>query len=166
MVEVAEEDAEKYALSLSIINFLKAASLSPIMQSYLSCAKSSTFRQILINEDLHSSERVKTIPVDIENSWIGREMKCLIDTVTDVDTIQPYCDVSLRVIMRMADVLMCRNEYPFYDITRGEDQTGELMKFQEKVYRKKKDQELDYWVDLPNSFMDQLTPEARADLKR
>jgi len=124
------------------------------------------FRQILIHEDLHSSERVKTIPVDIENSWIGREMKCLIDTITGVDTIQPYCDVSLRVIMRMADVLMCRNDYLFYDVDGGGDVTGELMKFQEKVYKKKKDQELDYWVDLPNSFMDQRGPEEREHLER
>ncbi len=45
------------------------------------------FKEILENEDRYSSKRVKNIPIDIENSLLGRPMKCLIDSLNTQDTV-------------------------------------------------------------------------------
>jgi len=80
--EDEDEDREKYALSLSILNFLKASSDADMMKRYFRDEeKVKEFREILQNEDAHSSTAVKTAPVDIENCYIGRSMKCLIDSL-------------------------------------------------------------------------------------
>ena len=81
-----DDDEEKYALSLSIITFLKAATLAPMMQKYL-FNKADKFKQILYYEDLYSSETVKTVPIDIENTIIGLEMNNLIDCISGNNTI-------------------------------------------------------------------------------
>ena len=81
-----EEDEQKYALSLSILNFIKSASLSPYMQKYFA-GKSQIFKEILINEDLNSSSRIGKVPIDIENSMIGRDMSTLIETIIGVETL-------------------------------------------------------------------------------
>lgn len=96
--------------------------------------KDEIFKQILISEELYSSDRVKTIPIDIENSMLGREMNTLISTISGNETVQPYCDVSLRVIMRIADILMFRHEYKYYDIQSGEDIVKELNDYYVKIY--------------------------------
>jgi len=78
-----DEDREKYALSLSILNFLKASSDADMMKRYFKGdQKVKEFKEILQNEDIHSSKTIKTAPVDIENSYIGRSMKCLIDSLS------------------------------------------------------------------------------------
>ena len=69
-------------------------------------------------------------PIDIENSIIGRDMNVLIECISGVDTIQPYCDVSLRIIMRMADVLMYRHSCQPYDIKDDENPVDALTKHQ------------------------------------
>jgi len=53
---------------------------------------------------------VKSIPIDIENSQYGREITVLLDCFEGNDYIEPYSDVSLRIIIRIADILMFR--YP------------------------------------------------------
>jgi hypothetical protein len=138
VVEDEDEDGEKYALSLSIVNFIKASSRCPAMQPYMK-NKDTLFRDILINEDLSSSEQVCRIPIDIENSLVGAEMNCLIDTISGQETIQPYSDVSTRVLMKIADVLMCRDEGKFYKIGLSDKVIEGLKEHQEKEYRKKKE---------------------------
>ena len=49
--------------------------------------KSDIFRQILISEDIFSSDRVKTIPIDVENSMLGRDINTMIETISGNDTI-------------------------------------------------------------------------------
>jgi hypothetical protein len=80
-VTYGDDDEEKYALSLSILNFLKAATLAPMMQKYLT-NKSDKFKSILYYEDLNSSDTVKSVPIDIENTIIGKDMNCLIDCIS------------------------------------------------------------------------------------
>jgi hypothetical protein len=115
IVEIDEEDSEKYTLSLSILNFLKASSDKPMMKKYLR-GKNAEFRKILTNEDIYSSKMIKRIPIDIETTMFGREMNTLIECVSGVEAVEAYSDVSLRVIMRMADILMFRHSYKMFDI--------------------------------------------------
>ena len=84
------------------------------------------FRTILLYEDLNSSPRIKTCPLDIENSSMGKDIVCLLETVSGVESIQPYSDVSLRVIMRMADCLMFRHECFPCDIKITDDVAEKL----------------------------------------
>lgn len=124
--EVDDEDYEKYALSLSIINFLKASSETTIMKKFLR-NKTSIFKKILINEDLYSSPAITNIPIDIENTFIGRDVTCLMETLQGVTTVNPYCDVSLRIIMRIADALQARHHVQFYKIGQaGKNVSEEL----------------------------------------
>jgi len=101
--------------------------------------KAHIFKQILINEDLFSSSRLKNTAVDIENSFIGREMNTLLETISGVQTIYPYCDVSLRVIMRMADILQARNFCYFSGVNMGGTEISNyLCDFYRDIYRRKK----------------------------
>lgn len=120
-MEIDDEDTEKYTLSLSILNFLKASSDKPMMKMYLR-GKNTLFRKILTNEDNFSSKLVKDIPIDIETTMFGREMHTLMECISGVEAVEAYCDVSLRVIMRMADILMYRHSYKMFDI-EGEGET-------------------------------------------
>jgi|APSaa5957512535_1039671.scaffolds.fasta_scaffold273662_1 hypothetical protein len=124
-ISVGSDDEEKYALSLSILNFLKACTINPMMKKYL-YNKKQIFKSILYNEDTNSSTKVKEVPIDIENTVIGSDMICLIECISGERTIQPYCDVALRLIIRMADVLMYRHECCVYEITDKPDVVSEL----------------------------------------
>jgi hypothetical protein len=57
----------------------------------------------------------------MENTTLGRNMNSLIDTISGNDTIQPYCDVSLRVFIRIADILMFRHSCDFATIEEKDD---------------------------------------------
>lgn len=113
--EQDDEDEEKYTLSLSIINFLRASSGVDKMTRYMK-GKTDVFKKILQNEDRYSSKMIKHIPIDIENTWFGREMHVLKECVYGVDGLEPYSDVSFRVISRMADILMMRHSYKMFEI--------------------------------------------------
>ena len=93
-------------------------------------------------------------------------MKCLIDSLSGQDTVHPYCDVSLRILMRMADSLMFRNECKYLRISEKDSNViNDLINFQEKHYALKQKQELNYWVDLPNSFIENLPPKQLEELE-
>ena len=163
IVEVEEEDVEKYTLSLSILNFLKASSDKPMMRKYLR-GKNSLFRKILTNEDNYSSKLVKSIPIDIETTMFGREMQPLIECISASDSPEAYGDVSLRVIMRMADILMYRHSYKKFDIEGEGDVIRGLMDFASVNYTKKKSREIDFWVDKPARFTEELNEKAIEEL--
>jgi len=67
--------------------------------------------QILINEDLYSSKLINKIPIDIENTKISEDVESLIFLLggNSTSSLHPYSDVSVRVIMRIADILMHEN---------------------------------------------------------
>ena len=67
--------------------------------------KGVLFKEILMSEENFSTSKVLTTPVDIENSNLGREMSYLINCLGDKESLTPYSNVSLRVMMRVADVL-------------------------------------------------------------
>ena len=84
----------------------------------------------MIYEDLHSSKKVKSIPVDIENTFIGKDIGCLIETISGPNSLHPYSDVSLRVLTRIADILQNRHFTEFYRIDKtGIDVGEELVDF-------------------------------------
>jgi hypothetical protein len=165
IVEIDDEDKEKYTLSLSILNFLKASSDKPMMKKYLK-GKTALFRKILANEDNYSSKLIKRIPIDIETTMFGREMHTLIECISGVEAVEAYCDVSLRVIMRMADILMYRHSYKMFDIREegADDVIDGLMDFAETNYTKKKNREMDFWLDKPARFMEELDEKAKEEL--
>ena len=43
-------------------------------------------------------------------------MSVLLAAITGVGAIVPYCDVALRVLMRIGDVLMLRKLLPYHDL--------------------------------------------------
>lgn len=106
------------------------------------------------------------MPIDIETTMLGREMHTLIECISGVESVEAYCDVSLRVIMRMADILMYRHTYKVFHIKEdGTDGTDDvidgLMKYAEANYTKKKNKELSFWLDKPPRFMEELDARAK-----
>lgn len=151
-----EEDYEKYALSLSIINFLKASTESKYMKKHLK-NKGDIFKKILINEDLYSSSMIRQTPIDIEFTLSGRDVSCLTDTISGFQKINPYGDVGARVLMRIADVLQNRHYLEPFKIDKAEKNVSEqLFKHQQNLYKKKKNQELQFWVDKPEDFQQSI----------
>jgi hypothetical protein len=71
----------------------------------------------MINEDTHSSATIHEVPVDLENTSVAHSAQCLIEVISGKDSILPYRDVSLRVMMRMADILQAAHECEFVRIT-------------------------------------------------
>ena len=117
-------------------------------------------KEILISEELYSTWRVTKIPIDIENSMLGREMNTLIPIISGSETVAPYCDVSLRILMRIADILMFSHVYKAYEIGSGDEIVDELTEFQENIYKEKLKQEANYWIDVPSNFHQQILDES------
>ena len=111
------------------------------MQGHMQSGSKGLFKRILINEDEKSSEKVKQVPLDIENSFYGRHMNALLETISGNETIEPYCDVALRVLIRIADILLYRHTCSFVEINPGDDPKEKLFEMQRKNYDKKKKQE-------------------------
>lgn len=107
---------------------------------------------------------VSRVPIDIETSFIGRDMNCLIDMVSGVETVSPYSDVALRVIMRMADLLMFITECPVKDYVDTDDVSELLMEFQEYNYKKRKSIEMDFWVDKPVNYLQALDEDEKEEI--
>lgn len=84
--DMPEEDVEKNALSMSILNFIKASTKAPYMKKYM-LFKNHYFKQILMNEDLYSSSSINEMPVDIENTICGDQMTTLIETISGINSI-------------------------------------------------------------------------------
>jgi hypothetical protein len=78
--------------------------------------KSVILKQILIDEDNCSNKTIYTLPIDIENSALAAEVKPLLFAIEGFPSIQPYCDVGARVLMRIADLLMGVSVMEFFDL--------------------------------------------------
>lgn len=92
-----------------------------------------------MNEDEKSTIVVKEIPIDIENSYMGKEITCLIECISQNESISAYSDVSFRVLSRIADVLMgpSFDDMQYYQIDEAKETTTELRKFQARFYKKR-----------------------------
>ena len=102
----------------------------------------------------------------METSWLGRDMPALVDCITGVDTVQPYGDVALRVIMRIADLLMGKThcfpkDLADVDPSEAAELHIVLMDDQQRQYQHRKDIELSFWADKPRTFF-QMLDEAQA----
>ena len=95
-------------------------------------------------------------------------MTCLINTLQtkrNSPAIEPFSDVSLRVIMRIADVLMYRHDCVPFNM-QDSDIAKSIVEHQRKYYKKKKQTELRYWVDQHTRYIEDLTkPDPLADRK-
>lgn len=114
------------------------------------------FRSILINEDKKSTQVIKEIPIDIENTYIGKEINTLLDCISGIETISPYSDVSFRILARIADVLQGRDALQSYEIEEEKDTNDELRTFQIRLYRKRIKLENEFWYDIPNGYHESL----------
>ena len=123
------------------------------MQGHLK-GKSDIMKAILINEDRCSSPKIKTIAIDIETSMIGRDMNALLNTFTGMHSISPYSDVSLRVLIRIADMLMCRHVCNAYQVDPMAGVDEELVEHYTKTYEELREGELKYWVDKQFNYLD------------
>lgn len=83
------------------------------------------------NEDLFASPTTCECPIDIENTALTlNNIQVLIDMIQDPDCFEPYCHTFLRILMRIADILMFRNDFEMDQIDTGmkEDYIPEYLK--------------------------------------
>lgn len=64
------------------------------------------FKQALYADEQCTSYEMMKYPIELEETWLGRNMDVLIFAVTGVDSIEPYNYVSFRLLQRMANILM------------------------------------------------------------
>lgn len=70
---------------------------------------------------------------------MGREMNCLLETIAGVESVQPYSDVSFRVIAKIADVLTTDNTCQAFNFGRKtDDPTEALFNHYRGLYRQRK----------------------------
>ena len=81
-------------------------------------------------------------------------MNALLETISGNETIEPYSDVALRVLIRIADILLFRHTCDYVKIEPGDNPKEKLFEMQQKNYDKKKKQEMNFWVDMPAGFLE------------
>ena len=104
-VEDADEQQEKLELSLSCIMFLKACSLKPNLRLYLSERHEDLKAALYAEQEFTGRGFVKT-PIEIETTWLGRNIGVLLHSVQRSESVNAYNFVSFRVLQRMGDILM------------------------------------------------------------
>lgn len=97
VVEDPEEEMEKLALSISCVHFLKFTSINPDLKKYMT-SRHDEFKQALFADETCTRYEMMKYPIEIEETWIGRNMDVLIYAVTGVDSIEPYNYVSFRLL--------------------------------------------------------------------
>lgn len=157
-----ENDLAKYALSLSIVNFLKSASLAEAMQQCLQ-SKSGLLKRILITEEVNASERAAKLPCALEMTHLGREVSTLLECFTGPETVGPYSHVCLRLIMRIADLLMGKSLCQPTELdllSKNSHQIAfAIMEIEAKKYEARQQAEAEFWVDKPKNFFSMIDEE-------
>ncbi len=69
-------------------------------------------------------------PIELEETWLGRNMDVLIYAVTGVDSIEPYNYVSFRLLQRMANILMNKIDIDVNDQVQAGMDYVEYLKLQ------------------------------------
>ena len=102
--EEPEEQEEKIILSLACINFLKVSSMNITLRSFMvDNAALETLKKSMYYEDRYMKDY--HIPIDIENSYIGRNIEYLFQCTTGKEGLYPYSIVAYRLVARLADIL-------------------------------------------------------------
>lgn len=129
------------------------------MRKYLK-NKGKIFREIMINEEQHSSSVIGHVPIDIENSYLGRDVKSLLEAVSGQESVQPYGDVSFRIISKIADVLTDSNTCEVFQISNSKDDPmDDMFRCYKEIYRRRKNGEKQHWIDVPPRFVESMDPE-------
>ena len=156
MVKDPDEEKEKLALSLSCIHFLKFASINPDLKKYL-LNRHDQFKQALYADEQNTGWDMMKYPVEIEETWLGRNMDVLIYTVTGTDSIEPYNYVSFRLLQRMADILMNKVDIEVVDpFQAGVDVIEHLAEHYRQKFKKRKREERAYWQDPPENLVQKI----------
>lgn len=109
LINEPEEEKEKAALSVACVHFLKVASENFAIRAYM--IEENAFQGL--KKSLYFEEQYMTqesVPIDIENTYTGRTIEHLFRCMSGQDALSPKSIVSYRVIRRIADLLMGKDE--------------------------------------------------------
>jgi len=141
-----EEQEEKAMLSLSCIYFLKVASENPIVRVYMVDQNAlGSMKKSLYFEELQM--KFYPIPMDIENTFIGRNMEYLFRCMTGHESLDPRSIVSYRIVSRIAD-LLTGVEDTRYETLQGESAMDKLRELVAEEWKKKLQRETSNWEHL------------------
>lgn len=145
-----QENEEKMYLTMSCVLFLKESSAYNSLKLHLSTINTENkLRNILKAEERFSVE--KSVPVDIERTYTGKNVDCLLRCFTGYEHLMPYHTVSVRTMMRMADVLMgIPDEKPPDPWSLKGELLEELSKVMKEQNRKRLRKEASTWAEYEN----------------
>ncbi len=140
-----EEQEEKAILSLACLYFLKAASENPTVRVYMvdQNALNSMKKSLFYEEQLMKNY---PIPIDIENTYIGRNMEYLFRCMAGNESLEPNSIVSYRIISRIADLLMAIPE-AHCETMHGEGAIEKLKDMMGERWERKLEDEVKNWSD-------------------
>ena len=96
--------------------------------------------------------------MDVEETYLGRNLDTLLYVLNGEDSISPYNYVSFRVIQRMADVLMNQGiDDPVFDPFQPNVDVLAIMKDHYKdKFKSRKQRERAYWKEPDKDFIERI----------
>lgn len=123
------EKYEKMFLTISGVFFLKKCSTHPILHPFMENIRAEEQMRIILKAE-ENFATYRDIPVDIERTWIGKNIEPLLMSFSGANHLLPYREVSYRVLQRIADVLSNSPDEETYTIVQtSNDQLQELKDF-------------------------------------
>ena len=127
--------------------------------------RAKIFKEIMLYEERFSTLRCVDRPADLETSLIGHDISALLETVSGVESLQPYTDVSVRMLMSMADLLMSFYHCHCYDLLAtqfdGIVYEDEIRRKQRALIQRRHAMERDFWYDSSKSYVADMDEEDR-----
>ena len=130
-------------------------------------------RRLLKLEELYSSPLSKQIPIDVEGTQLGRDATALLAALVELpekstaevdEPISPYCDMSFRLLSRLADALMQKHECDSHEVDSVATAVEDLFEFQKRLYHKRIVYEKRYFVDKSQYFHARLDKHEKKEL--
>lgn len=115
-------------------------------------------RRLLKLEELYSSPLSKQLPIDIECTQLGRDASALLSALVDRpdnakgekdEPVSPYCDMSFRLLSRLADALMQKHDFESCEVEAVQEAVERMNKFQNAFYQKRIAAEKHFFLDKP-----------------
>ena len=157
------EAEERRFLSVSAVHFLKSVSAVPDLRNFLTFNTMLEFKKILHAEEKFATHFLET-PIEIELSWMGKNIEYLLQTTTGFECLSPYTSVALRIIQEIGDVLRDTKDpdllNPFEEEKEYEAQKKSIIEHLlddikiRRTYRINRERKA--WSDPPKHFLDQI----------
>ena len=114
-------------------------------------------------EQEYTSPAFRDIPIEIEDTYLGHSFDALRNAITGHESINPYNNVSFRILHRMANLLQGNYTIRSYDPSdqnESDDIPDQLIDHYRDSLEDKKNNEKMYWPDHNQERIDRVKENA------